>query len=119
MDLSSQDATALAETFRQVFLPPIPLPISNYIRGKALLYPHLDNSSIRDLWIRIYVNALLRESRVFPDIELSTQSLDFDPLGFVDGWKASYYGRPVCIKAVRTRNKFDLEEIEKARNSLT
>ena len=68
---------------------------------------------MRDLWIRLHVHSLLRGSYVFPGVELSTESLDFEPFGFVDAWRGEYHGVPVCIKAIRTQNKSTLEKIKK------
>lgn len=94
--LSPQDATTLANTFRQ-----------------ALLHLRLSSSSMESLWTRIYVHALLRGSHIFPGVELSTGPPDFDPLGLVDVWKGNYHGNPVCIKAIRMRKKSNLEKIKK------
>jgi hypothetical protein len=70
---------------------------------------------MRDLWIRLYVNALLHGMHVFRDVELSAESPDFEPLGFVDVWRGNYRGNPVCIKAIRTRNKSNLQKIKRVR----
>ena len=72
---------------------------------------------MESLWTRVYVHALLRGSHVFPGVELSTGPPDFDPLGLVDVWKGNYRGNPVCIKAIRMRNKSKLEKIKKVHSS--
>ena len=63
------------------------------------------------------MHALLRGSHIFPGVEPSTGSPDFDPLGLADVWKGNYHGNPVCIKAIRTRNKSNLEKIKKVHGS--
>ena len=85
---------------------------------------------MRDLWIRLHVHALLRGSHVFDGVELfpdarpsttakwSTTPPDFEPYGFVDVWRGNYRGNPVCIKAIRTRNKANLRKIKKVHDSL-
>ena len=139
---------------------------------------------MRDLWIRLYVHALLRGSYVFNGVEMfpdtkppataksptnaepsttesftsaqsstivetativevltnakspnnakpstnmesstnagpsSTKLPGFEPSGFVDVWRGNYRGNPVCIKAIRARNKSNLHKIKKVRDSL-
>ena len=73
---------------------------------------------MRDLWIRLYVHALLRGFHVFHDIELRIESPQFEPFGFVDVWRGNYHGKPVCIKAIRTRNSSNLKKIKEVRRSL-
>ncbi|KAF9649106.1 kinase-like protein [Thelephora ganbajun] len=68
---------------------------------------------MRDLWIRLHVHALLRGLRVFPDVELSNDSPDYDPLGFMDIWKGICRGDPVCVKVIRTRSEAHLEKIKR------
>ena len=197
--LSREDAAALAETFRQVYLPLLTfyLPLSTDICGQALLRIHLSDSFMRDLWIRLHVHALLRGSRIFDGVELFpdakpstakpptpatsigtepsttgwsisagssttvgsstlvetatiaesptnaksptntepstnvgsptspgppadikpfTEPPKFEPSGFVDVWGGSYHGNLVCIKAIRTRNKSNLQKIKKVHN---
>ena len=65
------------------------------------------------LWFRLYAHALLLESRVFPDIKLCVESLDYGSDGFADIWKGEYHGEPVCIKAIRTQVPVCLTEIER------
>ena len=47
------------------------------------------------------------------DASPSIEPPDFEPSGFVDVWRGKYHGNPVCIKAVRTRNKSNLQKIKK------
>jgi len=73
------------------------------------------------LWcplFRLYAYALLRGSRIFPDVELCDESLDYDPFGFADIWKENYRGDQVCIKAIRMRDPRYLEETKRVRDSL-
>lgn len=74
---------------------------------------HLNDSLMRDLWIRLYVHALLRGSRVFPGLELCSGSPGYEPLGFTDIWKGRYHGSEVCIKTIRTPT--NLEKIKRVR----
>ncbi|KAF9649121.1 kinase-like protein [Thelephora ganbajun] len=94
--LAPRDAIVLAETFRQ-----------------AVRLLHLSNSFMQDLWIRLYVHALLRGSHVFPGVELWNDSPDYDSLGFVDTWKGSLHEDLICIKAIRTRSMTNLEKIKR------
>ena len=52
------------------------------------------------------------------DAKPSTKPPDFEPSGFVDVWRGNYHGNPVCIKAIRTRNKSNLQKIKKVHDSL-
>lgn len=65
------------------------------------------------LWLRLYIHALLRESRIFPDVELCDESPNYTPAGFADIWKGYYHGELVCVKAIRTQYPICLMEIEK------
>jgi hypothetical protein len=65
------------------------------------------------LWFRLYTHALLRDSRIFPNVELNDESLEYVPAGFADIWKGNYRGEPVCIKAIRTQDPIRLKEIER------
>jgi hypothetical protein len=65
------------------------------------------------MWFRVYAHSLLRESRIFRDIELRDDSPDYMPTGFTDTWKALYRGKLVCIKAMRTHEPARLKEIER------
>jgi len=69
-------------------------------------YPRLNPS------LRLYTHALLRESRIFPGLELCDESPDCSPNGFADIWKGDYHGEPVCVKVIRTQNWSPLMEIE-------
>jgi len=57
-----------------------------------------------NLWCRLYAHALLRESQVFPDIELCGDSPDYTPRGFTDIWKGNCRGELVYVKAIRAQN---------------
>jgi len=70
-----------------------------------------------NLQLRLYVHALLCESRMFPGTELCDESPDCLRNGFVDVWKGNYRGEPVCIKMIRTENRIPLMEIEEVRGS--
>ena len=65
------------------------------------------------LRLRLYTHALLRESRVFPNLELCDEFPDYTPFGFADIWKGNYHGEPVYIKAIRTREWSPLREIKR------
>jgi hypothetical protein len=67
------------------------------------------------LWFRIHTYALLLELRIFPNMELCDESLDYTPFGFTDIWKGDYHGEPVCIKVIRgiEKNSVRLETIRK------
>jgi len=65
------------------------------------------------LRLRLYAHALLRESRIFPGIDLYDDSPDYKPLGFVDSWKGNYDGEPVCVKVIRTRDPIRIKEIQR------
>lgn len=55
---------------------------------------------------------------MFLDVLLCDElPLDHTPIGFADIWKGNYRGELVCIKAVRTRSTFRLEEIKRVRGS--
>jgi hypothetical protein len=76
---------------------------------------------MRDLWIRLYVHALLRGSYIFTDLQFPeppAESPTFDPSGFIDVWRGKYHGNPVCIKFIRTRNKANLRKMKKVHGSL-
>ena len=66
-----------------------------------------------DLWLRLYAHALLRESQIFPGIELSDESPDCLRNGFADIWKGDYHGESVCVKVIRTKRRDPLIEIER------
>ena len=72
-----------------------------------------------DLWIRLYAHALLRESRIFPNVELCDESPDYAPTGLTDIWKGDRYGELVCIKTIRTRHPVNLREITSVGGSFT
>jgi hypothetical protein len=76
----------------------------------SIIWSHLRPSSFR-LWLRLYTHALLLGSQIFPNIELSDESLGYMAAGFTDIWKANYHGEPVCIKAIRTQDPARLGEI--------
>lgn len=59
------------------------------------------------------MHTLLRESRIFPGVELCDESPDYTAAGFADIWKGRYYGEQVCVKAIRTQSPICLMEIEK------
>ena len=66
-----------------------------------------------NLWLRLYAHALLRESGIFPGIELCDQPPDCVYNGFADIWKGNYRGRSVCVKVIRTQDRTPLRDIEK------
>ena len=70
------------------------------------------------LWLRLYAHALLLESRIFPNVELHDESLDYMPTGFADIWKGNHHGEPVSIKAIRTQDLVRLKEIRRVCNHL-
>jgi serine/threonine protein kinase len=76
--------------------------------------PSLDGRSgpLLDPWSRLYTLAILLESQIFPGVELCDESPDCAPYVFMDIWKGKHRGEPVCIKAVRTRNRTRLKEIK-------
>ena len=61
------------------------------------------------------MHAVIRALNIFPNVELSGGSPDYQPLGFLDIWKGYYYGDQVCIKAIRTRSTVHLAEIKRVR----
>jgi hypothetical protein len=63
------------------------------------------------LRFRPYTHALLRESRIFPDVELCDKSPDSTPYGFADICKGNYHEEPVYIKAMRTQDLTRQKEI--------
>ena len=71
---------------------------------------------MRDLWVRVYVHALLRGLYVFPGVQLVMESPAFEALGFVDVWRGNYHGNPVCIKSIRTRDPSNLKKIKKVQH---
>jgi len=71
-----------------------------------------------NVWLRLYAHALLRESRIFPGVELHDEHLDCVHNGFADIWKGDYRGKPVCVKVIRTQDRTPLREIEKVSDSL-
>ena len=64
------------------------------------------------LWSRLYAHALLRESRIFPGIELHDKSPGYSYFGSADIWNGGYCGQPVCVKVIRTRDRAPLVKIE-------
>jgi len=64
------------------------------------------------------MHTLLRESRIFPSVDLCEESPDYMAAGFADIWKGKYHGELVCVKAIRTQYPICLMEIEKVRGSL-
>ena len=76
------------------------------------MYPWLN------IQLRLYAHALLRESQIFPGIELRDESPDCSYNGFADIWKGEYHGEPVCVKVIRTRNPTPLMKIKNVRGSL-
>jgi len=78
-----------------------------------------DGSPIWCPLFRLYAYALLRGSHIFTDVELSDESLEYDPFGFMDVWKGNYHGDQVCIKAIRMRDTSDLEKTKRVRGSLS
>jgi hypothetical protein len=69
------------------------------------------------LWLRLYIHALLRGSRIFPNLELCDKSSEYTPAGFADIWKGSYDGELVCVKAIRTQHPIRLRKIERVCSS--
>ena len=65
------------------------------------------------LWFRLYVHALLLESRIFPNVELCDESPEYVSHGFTDTWKGNHRGELVCIKAIRLRYPPDEWEIDR------
>jgi len=65
-----------------------------------------------NLPLRLHAHALLRESLVFPGIELCDESPDCSPNGFADIWKGDYHGQSVCIKVIRTQDSTALLKIK-------
>lgn len=84
---------------------------------QAMRRVHLSDTFMRDLWTRLYVYALLRGLYVFPDVEVSAESPEYESFGFVDVWKGNSHGNPVCIKAIRTRNSANLQKIKMVHDS--
>ena len=73
---------------------------------------------ISELWLRLYAHALLRESRIFPDIELCDESPGYLSNGFADIWKGYYHGESVCVRVIRTQDPTPLTKIKKVFNPL-
>ena len=69
-----------------------------------------------DIWSRLYVHALLRESRIFPGVELHDETLDYLRYGYADLWKGDYRGEPVCVRAIRLRDPARLTDIKTVRD---
>ena len=82
----------------------------------STLSPPLRPSSFR-LWLRLYTHALLLESQIFANVELSDESPDYTPTGFTDIWRGNHHGEPVCVKAIRTQDQTRLKEIERVCSS--
>jgi len=72
-----------------------------------------------ELWLRLYAHALLRESRLFPDIVLCDESPSYLCDGFTDIWKGDYRGESVCVRMIRTQDPAPLTKIKKVFNPLT
>jgi len=70
-----------------------------------------------NLWLRLYAHALLRESRIFPGLELCDEPPDCVHNGFADIWMGDYCGELVCVKVIRTQDRTPLREIEKVHGS--
>jgi len=79
---------------------------------------HPVNDPTLDLWLRLYAHALLRESRIFPGVELRDESPGCSGDGFADIWKGDYRGELVCVKVIRTQNLNPLRRIRKVRGSV-
>jgi len=47
------------------------------------------------LWFRLRVHTLLRESRIFPSVELYDESPDYVHAGFANTWKGDYDEGPM------------------------
>ena len=113
--LSSTEAEELMEKFREVhtLLTMNSVKISDSDDGQAAdasispvtTFPRLD------LWLRLYAHALLRESQIFPGIELCAESPGCSSGAFADIWKGDYRGEPVCVKVIRTRQWTLLKKI--------
>lgn len=67
------------------------------------------------LWLRLYAHALLRESQIFPGLELYDESPGCSRNGFADTWKGTHCGELVCIKVIRTQDWAPLMNIGKVR----
>lgn len=65
-----------------------------------------------DLWLRLYAHALLRESKIFPNINLDDWPQDYKLLGLADIWRGDYRGEPVCVKVIRTQDRIPLTRIK-------
>jgi uncharacterized protein Usg len=74
---------------------------------------HGGNPSLRYMCFRLYTHALLRESQIFPNVELCDEFPDCTPDGFADTWKGNSDGELVSIKAIRTQDPIRLREVEK------
>jgi len=70
-----------------------------------------------DLWFRLYVHALLRESRIFPGIELCDKAPEYSPYGYTDLWKGDYHGKSVCVRAIRLQDPARLADVKTVRGS--
>jgi len=109
--LSSEEAAALTKMFREVPLPRQIPSVSDASGGQAIPGRE-DAGRCSDPWTRLLTHALLRESRVFPGLELCENPPDYSPWGFADIWKGQYHGEPVCIKVVRGQMLIGLRRAE-------
>ena len=110
---SSEEAAAPTETLHRVLSPPDPL-VSEAPGGQTILdVSHSQRVLSWHLWFRLYAYATLLESRIFPDMELCDEFLEYTPFGFADIWKGNYHGELVCIKAVRRGNLTYLRETKR------
>jgi len=117
MDLSSRDATLLAETFHEVCLHNQVSPRHLKPSGGQAISLEFTGSPEWCPLFRLYAHALLHGSHIFPGIELLNESPDYEPRGFMDVWRGNYHGRQVCVKSIRIRNTTHLKEIKKVRGS--
>ena len=116
--LSSAEAAVLVETFRQ--LSPAKSSSTSETSGPqavSVLSFAAWSHFLSGPWFGIYTRTLLRESRIFPNVELCDEFPVYMPFGFLDIWKGNYRGEPVCAKAIRIQDPTLLREIESVRDS--
>jgi len=71
-----------------------------------------------NLCLRLHAHALLRESRIFPGVELCDETPCCSCNSFADIWKGDYRGELVCVKVIRARDRTSLVELKKVRDHL-
>lgn len=98
------------------YIPPLGLPSASDPPGNKAVSAAFHRTHIwSNPWTRLRAHALLRESLIFPGLELGDNYPGYTPYGFTDIWKGNYHGEPVCIQVIRGRELGGLREIEGVR----